>query len=315
MPGRPVVDVVVVNWNTGEYLRDCLMALATIRQGRFSLGRVAIVDNASTDGSIARARDVALEMEIIENQENRGFAAACNQGAAGGDGEFVLFLNPDTRVTPEAIDRTVAFMLDPDNRSVGICGGRVVGESGNEEFSCSRFPTLWMVTAKMIGLSRLFPDWIPQQRVDVSELRTSRAVDQVIGAYFFMRRRLFEELGGFDERFFVYMEEVDLAYRSSKMGYSSYYLREATVNHVGRVSSDQVKGKRLFYSLRSRSEYARKHWRAWQSPVLAVLTVTVEIPVRFGRATVQGRRDDARAVREAGREYVRYLAARGATYR
>lgn len=305
---KPLVDIVIVNWNTGQYLRDCLDALATIHRNHFDLGRVIVVDNASDDGSVERARHVHLPFRSVQNAENRGFAAACNQGAREGDGDFVLFLNPDTRVCNDALDRTVSFMIDPANLAVGICGARVVGESGTDELSCARFPTFWMVVAKMTGLAHLFPQWIPRQRLDAADLQESSVVDQVIGAYFFIRRELFESMGGFDERFFVYLEEVDLAYRCRQLGYLSYFLRDVTVYHIGHVSSDQVRGKRLFYMLRGRSEYAHKHWPRWQAPALGLLTLTVELPVRWLLAALRGRRGDMRYVGEAARRYLHYLA-------
>jgi N-acetylglucosaminyl-diphospho-decaprenol L-rhamnosyltransferase len=305
---KPVVDVVVVNWNTGSYLRDCLDSLAFTQRSQFQLGRVIVVDNASDDDSLERASDVDLPLQFIRNTWNRGFAAACNQGARKGSGDFVLFLNPDTRVSHDALDRTVSFMVDRANVTVGICGGRVVGDSGADEFSCARFPTLWMVVAKMTGLTLLFPQWIPRQRLDAADLQTSGVVDQVIGAYFFIRRDLFESLAGFDERFFIYLEEVDLAYRSRQLGHLSYFLRDVTIHHTGHVSSDQVRGKRLFYMLRGRSEYAHKHWPRWQAPLLGFLTVAVELPARWVLAALRGRRGDMRQVGEAARRYVHYLA-------
>jgi N-acetylglucosaminyl-diphospho-decaprenol L-rhamnosyltransferase len=307
----PAVDVVIVNWNTGPFLRECLSAIAASSQTHFRFGKVVIVDNASTDDSLDGAIASPLPVSIVRNAENRGFAAACNQGARAGNGDFLLFLNPDTRVATDAVDRSVAFMIDPVNRDIGICGGHVIGESGEEEFSASRFPTLGMLFAKMTGLAYLFPRWFPEQRVASEEIRESGVVDQVIGAYFLIRRPLFESLGGFDERFFVYLEDVDLAYRSRQLGHPSYLLREARVYHAGHVSSDQVRGKRLFYLLRGRTEYANKHWPSWQAPVLGALTLGVELPVRWALAARRGGRDEMKEVGEATRRYAAYCVAAG----
>ena len=94
----PRLDVVVVNWNTGPYLRGCLDSVAHATRTSFELGTVVVVDNASTDDSLAGLRRLPFHFGILRNAENRGFAAACNQGAGAGDGDFLLFLNPDTRV-------------------------------------------------------------------------------------------------------------------------------------------------------------------------------------------------------------------------
>jgi GT2 family glycosyltransferase len=302
----PGVDVVIVNWNTGPYLRDCLASLAASTRTHFELGVVVVVDNASSDDSLAGLEDLPLPLRIVRNGVNRGFGAASNQGVDEGNSEFILLLNPDARVLPDTIDRTVAFMVDPKNAAVGICGGRMVNEDGSDEFSCWRFPTFWMWAAKITGLAHFFPGSIELQRMTNEEVGGSGVVDQVIGAYNLIRRPVFESLQGFDERFFMYLEDVDLAFRARELGYSSYFLADLPVHHVGRVSSEQVRARRVFYLLRSRTEYARKHWPRWQSTLLAALILFVEFPVRCGVA-VAGRGGTVREVGEAAGWYARYL--------
>jgi N-acetylglucosaminyl-diphospho-decaprenol L-rhamnosyltransferase len=302
----PRVDVVIVNWNAGRYLRECLMSLADSMSTNFELGAVVVVDNASTDDSLAGLEDVPLPLRVVRNRRNRGFGAASNQGAGEGNSEFILLLNPDTRVLPDTLDLTVAFMADPANREVGICGARMVNDDGTDEFSCWRFPTFRMWAAKITGLAHLFPGSIQLQRMTNEEVGGSGVVDQVIGAYNLIRRSVFESLHGFDERFFMYLEDVDLAFRARELGYSSYFLSDVPVYHVGRVSSEQVRGRRVFYLLRSRTEYARKHWPRWQSTLLATLILFVEFPAR-GFVAAAGRGGTAKEVGEAASRYVRYL--------
>ena len=309
MTALPTLDIVIVNWNTGAYLRDCLRSVADSGRTRFELGQVVVVDNASGDDSLDAVDSPSLPLQILRNDVNRGFGAACNQGARECSSDFLLLLNPDTRVFRDTIDTTVGFMLDPENADVGICGGRMVNDDGSDEFSCWRFPTFWMWAAKITGLAQTFPRWIQLQRMTNDEVGGNAVVDQVIGAYNLIRRPVFDALGGFDERFFVYLEDVDLAYRARRLGYTSYFLADAPVYHAGHVSSDQIRGKRLFYLLRSRTEFARKHWPRWQAAALAVLMLAVEFPVRWVVATVHGRRAEARDVREAAAHYTRYLLA------
>jgi N-acetylglucosaminyl-diphospho-decaprenol L-rhamnosyltransferase len=310
MPGGsslPTLDIVIVNWNTGPHLRECLHSLTRSTRTRFELDRVVIVDNASTDDSLAGIDEIDLPLEVVRNPSNRGFGAACNQGARESRAEFLLFLNPDTRVFEDTIDVTVAFMVDPANAAIGICGCRMVNDNNEDEFSCWRFPTFWIWAAKITGLAYAFPRWIPLQRMTNEEVGGSGVVDQVIGAYNLVRRSLFERLNGFDERFFVYLEDVDLALRARRLGYSSYFLYDVPVHHVGRVSSEQVRGKRLFYLLRSRTEYARKYWPRWQAASLALLMLAVEFPVRCVVTSVRGRPDEVKDVGEAAFRYARYL--------
>jgi N-acetylglucosaminyl-diphospho-decaprenol L-rhamnosyltransferase len=303
----PVVDVVVVNWNTGDHLRECLRSISRAEHAAFVLGAVAVVDNGSTDGSLEGIDDLPLPLRVVRNSQNRGFAAACNQGATNARGDLILFLNPDTQLFPDALDRTVAFIVDPYNAAIGMCGAQMVGRDGSCELSCSRFPTLWMYLAKMFGLAHAFPRWIPNQRMAAAETAESRAVDQVIGAYLLIRRSVFELLVGFDERFFVYFEDVDLAYRAKQLGYTSYFLRDARVLHSGGVSSTQVRGRRLFYLLRSRTEYARKHWPRWQARLLAALTFAIELPARMLLAALPGDGTEVSEIVEAAKLYARYL--------
>jgi N-acetylglucosaminyl-diphospho-decaprenol L-rhamnosyltransferase len=302
----PTVDVVIVNWNTGEHLRECLVSIGRSQRRNFDLGRIVIVDNASHDDSLHGVEDLPLPIRVVRNSANRGFGAASNQGAREGSSEFILLLNPDARVFRDTIDLTVAFMHDPSNAAVGICGARMVNEDGTDEFSCWRFPTFWMWAAKITGLAHFFPGSIELQRMTNEEVGGSSVVDQVIGAYNLIRRPVFESLHGFDERFFMYLEDVDFALRARDFGYSSYFLADVPVHHVGRVSSEQVRARRVFYLLRSRTEYARKHWPRWQSRLLAALILFVEFPVRCGVA-VAGRGGTVREVAEAACWYARYL--------
>jgi N-acetylglucosaminyl-diphospho-decaprenol L-rhamnosyltransferase len=304
------LDIVVVNWNAGAYLRGCLESVAAAQRAAYQLGKVVVVDNASTDGSLDGLHGIDLPLEILRNGENRGFSIACNQGAEVGDSDLILFLNPDTRLFPETLDLTVAFMADPANSHVGICGGQMLGEDGRRQFSCARFPTFTMFATHMIGLTRVLPRWFPPQRLTPKEANHSGIVDQVIGAYFLIRRSVFGALGGFDERFFMYLEDVDLAYRARRLGYPSYFLAEASVYHKEMTSTMQVRGRRLFYLLRSRTQYARKHWPAWQAALLAGLILAVELPVRAIVSALRGRRDELREVGQAARLYAWYLAAR-----
>lgn len=308
----PTLDIVIVNWNTGGHLRGCLESIDRASRDNYELGRIVVVDNASSDDSLRPADESQLPVVIVRNTDNRGFAAACNQGARECDSELLLFLNPDARLFPDSLDRTAEFMLDPAHSTIGICGARMVDDGGGEEFSCWHFPTLWMWAAKILGLTHAFPGRIPQQRMTPEELVESRRVDQVIGAYFFVRKDLFDALGGFDERFFLYLEDVDLSLRATRLGYSSYFLSDVHVHHAGGASSEQVRGRRLFYLLRSRTEYARKHWPRWQATVLVALMLFVEFPVRSLVAlSTKGRGDSLASVGEAALRYARYLARGG----
>ena len=278
----PTLDIIIVNWNTGTLIRDCLKSITQARGEGFRLERVVVVDNNSVDGSAEGLEDLSDQpISVIYNDTNRGFAAACNQGAAGTQADYLLFLNPDTRVFPDSLWRPLEFLEREENAKVGICGVRHVDDSGAFSTSCARFPTLKIFFGQMTGLSRIFPEWFPRHLMSESECLESREVDQIIGAFFLVRRTLFEALGGFDPRFFVYFEEVDFSLRARQAGYRSYYLATATAYHKGGGSSQQAKAARLFYSLRSRLLYGFKHYSFLDAFTLALLTLTVEMAARL----------------------------------
>jgi GT2 family glycosyltransferase len=156
-----------------------------------------------------------------------------------------------------------------------------VDDSGAFATSCARFPVLSIFFGQMTGVTRLFPKWFPSHLMSESECLESREVDQIIGAFFLVRRPLFEALGGFDLRFFVYFEEVDFSLRARQMGFRSYYLADTTAYHKGGASSQQAKAARLFYSLRSRLLYGFKHYSFLEAFTLALLTLTVEMGTRL----------------------------------
>jgi N-acetylglucosaminyl-diphospho-decaprenol L-rhamnosyltransferase len=283
------VHIVIVNWNTGDYLGQCLQSIALADRGEVTISRVTVVDNASSDDSANWLGHLSLPVELIRNRRNVGFAAACNQAAGDSTADYLLFINPDTRLFPDTLSTVMSFMEGEQAADVGICGGQIVDDEGRPTISCARFPTLRVLFGEMTGLHLVLPRLFPRHQLTDDETSHSRVVDQVIGAFFFVRRDLFARLGGFDERYFLYFEEVDLALRARRRGARSYFLKEARIVHAGNVSSNQIRGTRLYHLLRSRLLFAYEHWPRWQAGVLVVLTLSVELAARLVEA---GRRRD-----------------------
>jgi GT2 family glycosyltransferase len=248
----------------------------------------------------------------MRNPRNTGFAAACNKGAAGSDADHLLFLNPDTRLLPDTLVTVIAFMDQPAAERIGICGVQVVDDAGAPTISCARFPTLRIFAAKTTGLDRLAPDRFPGHHLRPAELTASRVVDQVIGAFFLVRRELFDRLGGFDERYFLYFEEVDFALRARCAGALSYFLKEAQVVHAANVSSDQVRDLRLYHSLRSRRLYAAQHWSQAAARALVAFTLTVELAARLADTARRRSASDLADVAAGYRRFAGDLLGRAA---
>ncbi|MCC6992463.1 MAG: glycosyltransferase family 2 protein [Acidobacteria bacterium] len=281
------LDIVIVNWNTGDALRACLQSIAEGAAG-VTLARVVVVDNASTDDSMTRASAVRLPLTVVGNDANRGFGAACNQGARGSAADYLLFLNPDTLLEPDTLARTLAFLESPAQADVGICGIRLLGDDGLPSTSAARFPSPRIIFGEATGLGRVVPGLFPRHLLTADDCATTRDVDQVIGAYFVIRRALFDALAGFDERFFVYFEEVDLSLRARLAGYRSVFFADASAYHAGGLSSDQVKAARLFYTLRGRLLYAWKHFPVVERWLVMAITLGVEWPARTLLARAKG---------------------------
>jgi len=284
----PQLDIIIVNWNSGEQLRQCLASIASANQSSFTLSHVCVVDNASQDNSLDGIEQCGLPLQIIRNKQNQGFAAACNQGARESQADYILFLNPDVRLFKNSLTIPITFMEKPENKKVGIVGIQLLDDTGNVAPTCARFPTPGRFFAKMLGLDRLFPRWFPSHFMVEWNHRESREVDQVMGAFFLVRRSLFEALDGFDERFFVYFEDLDFSLRAKQGGWRSFYLAEAQAYHKGGGTSEQIKAARLFYSLRSRILYDYKHFNWWSATGVAIGTLFLEPFTRLVWATVRG---------------------------
>lgn len=282
MPGNqhPKISIVIVNWNSGQLLRDCVSTIAAAKRDGFGISSVTIVDNASSDRSQDGTQRDGVRVRVIRNSVNRGFAAACNQGAAGCQDDYLLFLNPDTRLFGDSLTKPINFMQQPSSAAIGICGIRLLDSAGNPTTAAARFPTLRVMVGRTLGLTKIFPHIFPLHLLSGNDLRESGLVDQVIGAFFLIRKSVFDLCGGFDERFFVYFEEVDLSLRAKKLGYSSYFLSDVSAFHKGGGCTDQVKAARLFYSLRSRIIYAKKHDSSAEWLCLILLT-GMEFPLRL----------------------------------
>jgi len=282
----PTLDIVIVNWNSGSALADCLGSIMAAQNDKFVLGQVVVVDNASGDDSLDCCRESPLPLRVLRNAENLGYARACNQGARSGAAETVLFLNPDVRLSPDALAEPIAFLERPEAGAVGICGIRLTDAEGTDSTSCARLPRPGDLVYQSFGLDRCFPKLFPPRFLSGHELERSASAEQIMGAFFLVRRPVYDSLHGFDERFFMYYEEVDFCARARARGFSAYYLSNVTAVHIGGGCSRSVPGRRLFYSLQSRLAYARKHFSRLGFFWVLLASLAVEPVARFARACV-----------------------------
>jgi N-acetylglucosaminyl-diphospho-decaprenol L-rhamnosyltransferase len=233
------LSLIVVSYNTAALTCDCLESLLVADSG--DRREVIVIDNASTDGSTGRIKEGFPSVRLIANVENRGFAAANNQALPLCRGRYLLFLNPDTRVHPDAFTRAIPFM--DQNPQIGLAGLRIINPDGTPQESLSfRYPGQ------------------KHSRGELSPMPGRIAC--VLGAAMIARTALVRELGGFDEAFFLYGEDQDLALRIRKSGFEIGFIADAAVIHYG-GQSEAPTGAAAMWEKKVRAEniFYRKHYR------------------------------------------------------
>lgn len=243
------LSVIIVSYNVKDFLRHCLDAVErAIAYAQLS-AEVIVVDNQSTDGTAEELADSYEKLNFILNPENRGFAKACNQGAALATGEFILFLNPDTLIPPDSLKDCISFIASrPDAGAIGV---RMVDENGNFLKESKRsFPSPVVSFYKLFGMAALFPRSRIFARYYLGHLSENEdhPVEILSGAFMLIRKTVFEKTGGFDERFFMYAEDIDLSYRITKDGYRNYYFSGCTITHFkGKSTAKDIRYVKMFY--------------------------------------------------------------------
>ncbi|MFN3689658.1 MAG: glycosyltransferase family 2 protein [Fimbriimonadales bacterium] len=252
------LTVQIVNWNAREPLRAALRSLLA-HPPQFDY-EIIVLDNASSDGSVPMLEKEFPEVKCIVSERNLGFSRGHNLAARAAQGEYLLILNPDTEVLPGALDALVAYA--ERHPEVGIIGPKILNPDGSLQYSCRRFPNPVAALFRNTPLGRLFPNnpYTREYLMTDWDHNSTREVDWVSGAALFIRRAVFEQLGGFDEQFFMYCEDMDLCYRAWQAGYKVVYYPEPKVKHAIGRSTDQVANKMIITFHRSMYRFYKKHY-------------------------------------------------------
>ena len=275
---RPPVDLVIVNYRSYEELARCLASLQPVRSG---LASVTVVDQESDPASAAAIRHRFEWAAVMERTTNDGFAAGINAGAAAGRAPFLLLLNPDCVVGPDSIGRLVEFAVGRPRAAV--IGPRILNADGSIQGSARRFPT-WstFIAGRSSWLTRKFPR-NPLSRWNLPALsddtKTTR-VDWVSGACMLVRREAFEQVGGMDERFFLYWEDADFCKRLGERGWETVHYPEAEVVHVGGRSSVHAYRESLAAFHTSALTLFRKHSRWPARGLTPLLYIALQLRLR-----------------------------------
>lgn len=279
------LSIVIVNYNTGDLLRECLRSLFA-SEGDFTY-QVTVVDNHSQDGSAAIVRRDFPQVDLLENPENVGYARANNQGLKSQKAHYYLLLNPDTVLPPGALSGMLSFM--EEHPQAGIAGPKLMMADGRLDLACRRsFPTPEVSFYRLSGLGRLFPGSKRFGRYNLTYLDPDQVagVDSVVGAFMMIRGETLEEVGYLDEGFFLYGEDLDFAYRAKKAGWKVYYNPQVTVLHYKRRSSSQNRKRAQHEFYRAMHLFYRKHY-AKTTPLWLHWLVMAGLLLRGRTAMVQ----------------------------
>lgn len=251
---QPTVSVILVTYNSNATLPGVLESL---QQSDIADNlELVVVDNNSTDTSLQTVQSIFPDAKIIHNRSNTGFASACNQGAEISRGEFLLFYNPDLKVDRTAI--SILVKTAREHSDAGAISGRMRYPDGSFQPTCREFPTYgnifysrgsFLTKIGFTGKPYTLPDY-----------ETTTEVPAVAGTFLLIRKKLFDTVGRFDERFFVFMEDTDLSYRLVKSGYKNYYVPAAGGVHQWGEGSSAGKARRLYYHHRSVWKYFIKYF-------------------------------------------------------
>jgi hypothetical protein len=302
MTDGPGLDVVIVAFRSRELLRECLDSLrAHPASGPM---RVIVVDNASGDGTTEMVGSEYPEVDLTASPANLGFAAATNLGAGRGEAPYLLALNPDTAVTEGALDTVLAAMeAHPD---VAVAGARLLRPDGSLDHASKRsFPTPLSALGHFTGIGRRTGATGKLAAYRAPEVE-SGPVDAVNGAFMLMRRSAFEQVGGFDEGYWMYMEDLDISYALAQVGWGTWYEPGATVMHVKGGTTGGERSVRLNWAFhRGMYRFYRKHYapsRSWAlngivyvGIALKLATAVVHSLLRRSRARLRQRRPSVAA--------------------
>jgi GT2 family glycosyltransferase len=274
------LSIIIVNWNTQDILRDCLRSIYE-QGGEIDL-EVIVIDNASTDGSVEMVKKDFPQVTLIENSQNRGFAAANNQGIDISKGRYVLLLNSDTVVLDNAIAKTVAFA--DSHPKAAIVGCRVLNPDQTLQPTCFMFPSILNMLLSSSYLYKLFPrsKFFGREQMTWWDRNDIKEVDVVTGCFMLIRQKAIQQVGTMDEQFFMYGEETDWCYRFKQAGWKILFTPCAEIIHLGGQSAQKRATTMVVQLRKSILQFMKKHHGPLVYRIACLLTViflAVRLPI------------------------------------
>jgi N-acetylglucosaminyl-diphospho-decaprenol L-rhamnosyltransferase len=254
----PDLSIVIVSWNVADILAECLFSIfATIDTSRLQLD-VIVVDSASSDHTVALVHEQFPQVNLLPQSENIGYTKANNVGFEAARGRHILMLNPDTVILDDALERMVLFL--DDNPAVGIVGPYTLNTDGTTQSSRRRFPTLRLALVESTWLQPYAPKaWLDDYFVNDAPEDATLDVDWVQGSALMFRREVYEQIGGLDEGYVMYSEEMDFCKRAKDTNWRVVFLGDARIIHHGGKSTEQIAANKHIYFQQSKIRYFHKH--------------------------------------------------------
>ena len=271
------VSIVIVSWNTKKILAECLNSLKPFFDSSNAIeqqSEVIVVDNDSSDGTISLLQQEFEWVTLLDTGENLGFPGGNNRGFAVSQGAYILLLNPDTLVHGDAIEQLIQYL--DENPDAGAVGSRLLNTDGSLQESCYPRPTIGRELWRLFHLDRIKPIGIYD--MDSWSLVDTREVEVLMGACILARRSIIETVGGMDEDYFMYSEEVDLCYRIQKAGWKIVWLPKAKITHYGGQSTDLVKTEMFLRLYESKLLYFSKNHGRTAASIYKLILYIASVP-------------------------------------
>jgi GT2 family glycosyltransferase len=276
-----LLSIIIVNYNVQYFIEQCLYSVQKAITGMNA--EVIVIDNNSTDESVAYLQKNFSWIHLIRNKENSGYARANNQGLQAARGDYILFLNPDTILGEDCLASAIDILQQ--NNHAGALGIRMIDGTGRFLPESKRgFPSPQASFYKLSGLVKIFPrsraiaryymGWLPEQE--------NNEVDVLSGAFMMVKKEVLEKTGGFDEQFFMYGEDIDLSFRVRQAGYKNYYLGKSSIIHFkGESTKKDARYTILFY--KAMGIFVQKQYkkRSWAFSILLRIAIAVSGALSF----------------------------------
>lgn len=309
----PDLSIIIVSWNVSDLLANCLDSILSSpisivdAQTNLSAIEIIVVDSHSSDHTVTMLRERYPQVKLVEQNENIGFTRANNIGLGETQGRYILLLNPDTNVLDNALMCMMEYL--DHNPDVGIVGPHTLNEDGSTQSTRRRFPTFWIGLFESTWLQRFAPKSLLDHYYVTEGIPSDATldVDWVQGSAMMVRREVYEQIGGLDEGYFMYSEELDWCKRAKQVGWRVVFLGDAKIVHYGGKSSEQAAARSHILFQQSKLRYFRKYHGWMTAQVLRLFLLfnyLFQLQIEYGKLLL-GHKPDMR--RERVRVYWQVL--------